>query len=576
MKLGITLSPITSLKFEVLVDQTHLPAGVPLINQLIKIPYIRNEQKGWLIGKVVSFRVENKPAEYADSAKYFGYYKNKESVKKLIDSKTNLIAECQVVTALSTDYKRLPIDTSIEPMQEVYFLQENDLQILYTQLKENVFQLGYYWGTQIPFGIYLRDFSSLNEAYHYVVAGQTGSGKSTLVKMLLAGYAKVSQNMNILVLDPVGEFSLAFEDKDNSFFTLPMKTLWAKINRKLPKVISLSDMAFDQWELLEELLASKEIFVHLGIKRNTEQESAAHCLIYRLRRRGIKLGELYQTIESKPNLLQDIMTAPPHIAEEVYVGKEEQKRVRNSLDDPILYQKFYEKFLEIAQLFDTLSGKKTIKNVIWSFMKGAEEREKEREKFGESEKGETVIINLSVLDWTNPIKYLLIKEILDTIYTCALTNYKETGEANFNTLVVLDEAHRLAPPDKYINDTHPYIRKVKNSVIKSYVETRKFGVGWIAISTRLSLLDTKIFEHARVKIVGYGLHTGSDRDLLREHFGPEFIELYSRVNDPYDPLSPERTHVFVFHGPICLLSGGAPEVVKMFNDTNVFFQQNFS
>jgi hypothetical protein len=238
--------------------------------------------------------------------------------------------------------------------------------------------------------------------------------------------------------------------------------------------------------------------------------------------------------------------------------------MKTALHDPTQYETFVKKFLEIAKLFDKSSGGMQIKSVIFSLI----------QKIEDKENGKTIVIDLSSLDWTDPVKYLLIKEILDVLYYSAQDVYKKYGKSDFNTLVVLDEAHRIAPPDKYIEDSRIYMQDVKKSVIRSYIETRKFGLGWIAISTRLSLLDTKIFEHARIKILGYGLTTGTDRDLLREQFGHEFVELYSKLPDPYDPFCKERTHVFTICGPITLLSREKPETFKVFSDVTTFLSEN--
>jgi len=71
-----------------------------------------------------------------------------------------------------------------------------------------------------------------------------------------------------------------------------------------------------------------------------------------------------------------------------------------------------------------------------------------------------------------------------------------------------------------------------------------------------------------------GLTSGSDADMLREHFGSEFLNLYRLLPDPSDPLSPKKEVHFVIDGPITLLSREGVDFITVFNNKDEFLKAN--
>jgi len=81
-------------------------------------------------------------------------------------------------------------------------------------------------------------------------------------------------------------------------------------------------------------------------------------------------------------------------------------------------------------------------------------------------------------------------EPLDGLNQTAEYFYKEG--TNLNALVVIDEAHRLAPRDIPSEDNAS--RGVRSILIDAARTTRKYGLGWLFISQTLSSLHMEIIQ----------------------------------------------------------------------------------
>jgi DNA helicase HerA-like ATPase len=85
--------------------------------------------------------------------------------------------------------------------------------------------------------------------------------------------------------------------------------------------------------------------------------------------------------------------------------------------------------------------------------------------------------------WNEDIQSLVIKRLLEGIRLVAQRAYK--NNRSLNSLILMDEAHRLAPREEPENEERKEIRAL---LIDSARTTRKYGVGWMFISQTLSSL----------------------------------------------------------------------------------------
>ncbi|MFC1694228.1 hypothetical protein ACFL1R_12060 [Candidatus Latescibacterota bacterium] len=189
-----------------------------------------------------------------------------------------------------------------------------------------------------------------------------------------------------------------------------------------------------------------------------------------------------------------------------------------------------------------------------------------------------VVINLSGrsakgIYWNDKIQALVIKSFLD--------NLKDVAELSFrrnqflNTLVILDEAHRLAPREETEQETHENVRL---SLIDAVRTTRKYGLGWLFISQTLASLPKEIVEQMRILFFGFGLAFGNEFTALKELAGGDdnHLRLYQSFRDPHSAFDVQsKQYNFMSIGPVSPLSfSGTPLFFTAYNNPVEFLKTN--
>ena len=165
----------------------------------------------------------------------------------------------------------------------------------------------------------------------------------------------------------------------------------------------------------------------------------------------------------------------------------------------------------------------------------------------------------------------MISEFLKSVSAEAQAVYKQ--DKTLNTLVILDEAHRLAPRERQEN---PAFEEVKNALKDAVRTTRKYGLGWMFVSQTLSSLDREIINQLRICIFGFGLAYGVELQGLREIIGgnDEAISLYQLFKDPQSTPK-QKEYSFMTIGPISPLSfSGVPLFFQAAHYPSDFVQSN--
>lgn len=178
------------------------------------------------------------------------------------------------------------------------------------------------------------------------------------------------------------------------------------------------------------------------------------------------------------------------------------------------------------------------------------------------------------LFWNDKIQSLVIKRLLDGLSLTAEHFYRE--DRSLNALVVIDEAHRLAPRDLPREDDAA--RAVRSVLIDAARTTRKYGLGWLFVSQTLSSLDTEILQQLRILFFGFGLGLGQEFQSLRQLVGSSgtALDLYQLFRDPHSAFDTgSRQYSFMTIGPVSPLSfSGSPLFLNAFNTVEAFLAAN--
>jgi hypothetical protein len=176
--------------------------------------------------------------------------------------------------------------------------------------------------------------------------------------------------------------------------------------------------------------------------------------------------------------------------------------------------------------------------------------------------------------WNNTIQSLVIKRLLEGITYTGESLYKE-GES-LNALVVIDEAHRLAPRE-FVGENDA-AKGVRSMLIDATRTTRKYGLGWLFISQTLSSLHQEILQQLRIFFFGFGLGLGQEFQSLRQLIGSSgpALGLYQLFRDPHSAFDvASRQYSFMTIGPVSPLSfSGTPLFFNAFNKVEAFLDVN--
>jgi hypothetical protein len=466
------------------------------------------------------------------------------------------------------------------PQTGTYIKLANDevLNILLERHQKEIFYLGSVYGSKPLLPMWFKHFDRTSEgfpggageAYHIGIFGKSGSGKSVLAKSAILGYSG-HKNMGIFVLDPQGEFSKDL--RKSTLLTemgnvLNQNTLSA-FQRNF-KVYDLNNIILESWELFFLLLVEFNFFFDLGIKTSNYQDIAADYLNdFCSNNNTITLSNLDTNV-----LRQCLQHLSTNIAN-IYAGRQSSgaTRVNSSISEVITAidrstsHRVITTWNKTIKFFKAENGKRT----PWSIVTEAISPKLERP---------LISIDLSVkpddvnqYTWDEQIKPLIIYGFLTVMNIAAEKSFKD--DKSLNTLVVIDEAHRLAPRGKMDNEKK---EKIRARLIDAVRTTRKYGLGWLFISQTLSSLDKDIIDQLRINFFGFGLSMGSEFQALRELAGGEqkSLKLYQSFRDPHSAFNDSsRQYSFMTVGPVSPLSfSGTPLFLTAFNTAEQFLKAN--
>ncbi len=586
-QIGVVGSP--SSTSEIALDILANAVNKKLVGELALFRYHQDGHSHYALGQITEVKLRN---VWHEDPTMRSLIRQRGRVDAVSERQDTHLGEMTISAVFSTGpngYRPSILGTVPATGTPIHLVDDAVLSELLSPYRDQLFYLGRVYGSKPLLPLWFKHFDTgpqgAGEAYHLGIFGKTGSGKSVLAKMILLAYAR-HPCMALLVIDPQGEFAKgARGEAVIGEFQLPMKEVLNKLGKPI-QVHGVRDLVLDRWDLFEQILFESGFFQRLGVKATDNQRQASEVIIEQLRKDGVRLVDLHkkESFDKVWNYLQK-----EHIQVQFYGSKEARERVRQQIDvtnKDDLYQTVWlpvtQLFREdrpgaqkveklLASLFDARPGQRPLVVIDLSIEQAAQipGRLDTLPHFsGEQSQPQSI-----PLFWNETIQALVIKRLLEGIRTAAEYSYKQNR--SLNTLVLIDEAHRLAPREEPESEEKKAVRSI---LIDAARTTRKYGVGWLFISQTLFSLHREILEQLRIFFFGFGLGMGAEFKALSELVGghSKALDLYKLFRDPHSSFDiASREYSFMTIGPVSPLSfAGTPLFFNAFSTPKEFLDNN--
>lgn len=564
-RIGTIGSP--SSTSELSLDILGTAVGKKLVGELAFFSFIQDGKKHYALGQITEIQLRN---IWLEDPTMRSLARQKGQISQVSGQQDTHLGQMTVSAVFSDEGNRFePSILGTVPATGTYInlATEEIINILLKRYRDEIFYLGCVYGSKPKLPLWFKHFGSgphgAGEAYHIGIFGKTGSGKSVLAKMIMLAYARYPQ-MAVFIIDPQGEFAKDISGQVGlQGFSLDLAGILRCLGKNVI-VKRIKDLVLDRWDLFSEILYESQFFERLSIPKGENRRTACEILVEKLEKANIRLKDL-NTIDAF-NKCWEILH-DQNVQRQIYKSDQSRARFVSMLQEASREEFFNDYWKPVAELFsENRNGAVSINQLIYqTFDINLNNRP-------------VVIIDLSKemasgLFWNDTIQALVIKRLLDGLTYLAEDAYKKNKF--LNTLVILDEAHRLAPREKYENDKQ---ESVRISLIDAVRTTRKYGLGWMFISQTLSSLHKEIINQLRILFFGFGLALGTEFMALKEIIGGDLnaLKLYQTFRDPHSSFDPSaRQYSFMTVGPVSPLSfAGSPLFFTAFNTPEEFLKAN--
>ena len=547
--------------FEATVDILEISEESKLLGELVCFSVKEGDGEVLVLGQITEVKTENRwhqEPSFKGIIKRHGFLPNLSNVADNRIAKINVQSSFQMPSGSVKNHGYVAHKLANSPSTGVPVKKvSNEIMNKLVEKHSNLVSLGTAYGTDVDVPFWFRHFGRPDQggdgdAYHIGVFGRTGSGKTTTAANMILGYARNSEHMSILILDPQEQF---YEDNN----VLPEGKFEQKIKShgmdykkyKVPeKVVLPNDASLFSELLLDYDFIRKAFRLHTQEKRELMAESIQEYLTGRMNKPAFKIG-------SDPRELLNSMIArfqaEDRYTENVYAKGQYLNKLKdriNGMANGNIDSDANTKWNEICTFFQEKNGKVQLKDIV--------------EKVVCKPKN-VIVLNISGRNTAGHMESLqtrFIKIIEDAIKEKGAELYSKGNQAN--CLIVLDEAHRFINTYTYEEE----IKKLTSSIIDAVRTTRKYGIGYMFITQTIESLHEEIRRQIRIFSFGYGLTSGSEfrkiKDIINDDAGAKF---YRSFIDP----SSNRKYPFMFYGPISPLSfTGAPLFLEMKGEISNF------
>jgi hypothetical protein len=564
-RIGVVGSPSTTadLSLEIL----GAAVGRKLVGELALFNFTQDSAPHYALGQITEVKLRNLWHEDATMRSLIRQRGRVDAVTERQDTHQGEMTVSAVFAHGNKSYEPSILGTVPSTGTNIHLVSDALLDELLSPYKSQLFYLGNVYGSKPKLPLWFKHFDSgidgAGEAYHIGIFGKTGSGKSVLAKMILTAYARYPK-MALLVIDPQGEFAKDVAGRASGEFQLPLDQI-LRAQKKKPVVLSVRNLVLDRWELFEQILFESLFFERLTIPRGENRELACGILGDKLQKSGVALRDLHSrdSFDKAWKLLQD------EKVQKVFYRTEASRSRFQSMIDEAEPDEFYNSYwCPVCELFreDRKDARSVEKALSWLFAPDAQNRP-------------VLIVDLSReqahgMFWNDKIQALVIRRLLQGVTLTAEHAFQQNR--GLNTLVVIDEAHRLAP--RHLPPEEEQAKGVRSTLIDAVRTTRKYGLGWMFISQTLSSLHSEILQQLRISFFGFGLALGTEFQALSELVGGKSraLDLYRLFRDPHSSFDiSSRQYSFMTIGPVSPLSfAGTPLFLNVFNNVDDFIAQN--
>lgn len=594
-RVGVISSPSSTA--ELSLDILGSAVTKKLVGELALFHYLQDSNEHYALGQITEVALRNVWHEDPTMRSLIRQRGRIDAVSGRQDTHQGEMTVSAVFSGGTKGYKPSILGTVPATGTPIQLVDDQMLNELLSPYRQQLFYLGNVYGSAPKLPLWFKHFGSgsdgAGEAYHIGIFGKTGSGKSVLAKMVLTAYARYPQ-MGLLVIDPQGEFAKDMRGESSGEFALPMKQIFEKL-KKDRIIFGVKDLVLDRWELFAQILYESPFFEQLSMTKGENRQLAAQTLADRLQRAKVALKSLHErsSFDQAWQLL-----GKEEIQKVFYRSDGSRLRFQQMYKD-VDIDRFYGYWQEAAELFrENRPGARKVESILAELFNLQRERRPlvvldlsvdqatsssrnvltplplfaGNEGGGETDDTSSENESAAIL-WNETIQALVIKRLLDGIRIMAEYSYKQ-GQG-LNTLVLIDEAHRLAPRE---DPATPELKSVRSIFIDAVRTTRKYGLGWMFISQTLSSLHREIVEQLRIFFFGFGLGMGTEFKALSELVGGRgnAIDLYQLFRDPHSSFDiASREYSFMTIGPVSPLSfAGTPLFLNSFNTVKDFMDAN--
>lgn len=535
-RVGVIGSPSSTAKL--MLDILGRTADKKLVGAFAIMEYTQDTKDHYGLGQITEISLKN---IWSEDPTMRGLIRQKGVVSPITEKQDTHTAD-MIVSAVfaraTTGFEPSMLGTVPPTGTWINLVDDDIINELLASCKDELFYLGRMYASKPLLPMWFKHFDKkeggLGEAYHIGIFGKTGSGKSVLAKMILLGYAR-NNSMSLFVMDPQGEFSDEFRGESDF-----KKVLTEKLSRTV-EVCDLHNLTLTGDNLFKKVLLMSGFFDELKIFRLENKIHAVDVVLKILKTHKIDPWKFYE--RRAFDIIWAEIILDKNISK-IYKGKKYQDELRAEVETSDV-EEMYKYWFKISNLFGyTGRGKPVkIKDLVG--------------KITEEKGGPLIIVNLSREDvprdlfWNDDIKLVVINEFLSRLASHAEEIYRQGKK--LNCLVVIDEAHKLAPAAVEKEDEE--LARIKKGLIDNVRTTRKYGLGWMFISQTLSSLDKEIINQLRIQIFGFGLGWGVELRALQNIIGgnPQAIKLYQLFRDPQSTPT-KKEYPFMAIGPISPLS----------------------